>query len=150
MYRASDTLDQHAVEQIGVNLGSRGEFDEGDNKRERVRFVRCFGLDLTDQILNRLEALLHGGQHTCRPTMPPITSVRGLCTSAQGASSLFGLLGPYEIPGGHQEHTQFQVGIADCLGESPRLIRHLSPKLLLIVRFHERRNWREYGKVASE
>ena len=49
MYRASDTLDQHAIEQIRVELRPRGEFDESDNQRERVGLVRRFGLDLTNQ-----------------------------------------------------------------------------------------------------
>ena len=43
---------------------------EGNRKRERVRFVRRFGLNLSDQILNSLETL-HGSQFTDRSAVPP-------------------------------------------------------------------------------
>ena len=56
---AAFALDQNAAEQVGIDLGSDDEFDERDHECERVGLVRCFGLDVPDQILNRLEALLH-------------------------------------------------------------------------------------------
>ena len=69
-YCAGDPLDQNAIEQVGIDLGSGRQLDEGDQEREHVRFVRRFGFDLSDQILNSLETL-HGSQFTDRSAVLP-------------------------------------------------------------------------------
>jgi hypothetical protein len=70
VYRICNRFDEHATQQIRIDLGPDDGFDEGDRKRERVRFVRRFGLNLSDQILNSLETL-HGSQFTDRSAVPP-------------------------------------------------------------------------------